>query len=114
MPKGKKGLIVDIALPTWSGVASFQGAVRAHITWAGVDPKRPKSSLLNISFYNIDNNIVRLCEKHQIPVRVPWCLEYAVDSQTLSSTDVGHILNEIRSLVVPTSSFALSSLRRQM
>ena len=95
---------MDIAL-TWSGFASIQGAVRAHITWSGVDPKRPKSSLLNISFYDINNTVISVCEKRQIHVRVPRSLEYAIDSQALSTTDIGHVLNEIQRIVLPAFSF---------
>jgi hypothetical protein len=101
MPRGRQGLTVDIAL---TSTTFIQGAVRAHITWPGVDPERPKSSLITITLYDIGNNAVKVCGgKRKINVRVPSSLEYAIDSHTLSTTDVAYVLNEIKRIVLPAS-----------
>ena len=59
----KKGLVADFNLSSLYSdlIAATEGASRVHITWSGVDQTRPNSSLLNITFYDIDGNVVKVC-----------------------------------------------------
>ncbi len=77
----KKRLAVDFDLATQDSelIDATQGAARVHITWSGVDLTRPDSSLLNITFYGPDGNIVKICGgKRQIQFRIPRSLKYAL------------------------------------
>lgn len=102
----KTGLAIDISLSAGHPelVDSIQGAARIHITWPGIDPDRPKSSLLTITFYDAASNVVKVCggAKRKINVRVPRPLTYAIDSQELCAADIGYIIDEIKRIVSPT------------
>ena len=102
----KTGLAIDINLTAGQPdlLERIQGAARIHITWPGIDPDRPKSSLLTITFYDSASNVVKVCggAKRKINVRVPRLLTYAIESQELCATDISYIIDEIKRIVSPT------------
>ena len=102
----KTGLAIDINLTAGQPelLECIQGAARIHITWPGIDPDRPKSSLLTITFYDSASNVVKVCggAKRKINVRVPRLLTYAIESQELCATDTSYIIDEIKRIVSPT------------